>query len=435
MAENEETEGVRERRRSSERPRGLAELKDFGSTLYLRFDVPIPTKGPKKFIKTITEAVDATAVAAEETIEYLGDEYDRVTALLAKLLTGNESTTFAEFVEGKNATPFAKQLAFFTGVFFLLLGQYLAFQRPNLFGAFYALGALGLLVQKTILYSRSKQLYFMLDSGYMNTALLLVNVTILRRSPTLWKTNFMIANGLQLWGLVILNNSLSFHSMDKMSSVFLLYMPAVVTYVERHIKGHYIVSGMCTSGSWQCELSPVEAFVLPTVVSIAWVFMHTLKVEVMDRNKVYSDPDLMTPLKNMVQQKEGNVNKVITAVARNLNILKNNEHLDLDKKYATTLVLFVASQIISTMIMFLVSFLCFKSAAINTLCLVIVLGVLVWNGAIEYFPEEVKEEITTFIRGLSTRHVPTMRRISNTRVSNTKLVEVQLPEELSDNDE
>mmetsp|Transcript_3058 Transcript_3058/g.4128 ORF Transcript_3058/g.4128 Transcript_3058/m.4128 type:complete len:88 (+) Transcript_3058:84-347(+) len=87
------------------------------------------------------------------------------------------------------------------------------------------------------------------------------------------------------------------------------------------------------------------------------------------------------------------------------------------------------------MIMFLVSFLCFKSAAINTLCLVIVLGVLVWNGAIEYFPEEVKEEITTFIRGLSTRHVPTMRRISNTRVSNTKLVEVQLPEELSDNDE
>mmetsp|Transcript_19613 Transcript_19613/g.23840 ORF Transcript_19613/g.23840 Transcript_19613/m.23840 type:complete len:175 (+) Transcript_19613:60-584(+) len=122
MAENEETEGVRERRRSSERPRGLAELKDFGSTLYLRFDVPIPTKGPKKFIKTITEAVDATAVAAEETIEYLGDEYDRVTALLAKLLTGNESTTFAEFVEGKNATPFAKQLAFFYRSILLAFG-------------------------------------------------------------------------------------------------------------------------------------------------------------------------------------------------------------------------------------------------------------------------------------------------------------------------
>mmetsp|Transcript_16310 Transcript_16310/g.18471 ORF Transcript_16310/g.18471 Transcript_16310/m.18471 type:complete len:434 (+) Transcript_16310:232-1533(+) len=395
MAEVDNGDQPRQRRRSSQRPGNLAELKDFGSTLYLRFDIPIPRRGAKRLAERV-----------QETVLQIQADTERFAALTAKLLTGDDGATLADIVEGRNVTPFAKQLGFFVGILLLILGQFLAFQKPTAFGYFYAIGAIALLVQRGILYSRKKQIYFLLDSGYMNTGLLLLNVLFLNRSPTLWKVNFMIANGLQVWGLIILNSSLSFHSMDAISSVFLLYMPALVTYVERHVKGWTVVSGMCTSGAWQCQIWTVEALVFPAMVSLLWIILHTIIVEVLEREKVYSDPDMMTPLKFMVQDRHGNVNRVITHVARSLKILKKREHLDLEKRYATTLTLFICAQFVATVMMLSVSFLCFKSQAFNTLSLIVILSVLIWNGASDYFPEEIKEEITTFVNSFSTRHVP-----------------------------
>ena len=62
---------------------------------------------------------------------------------------------------------------------------------------------------------------------------MLLNIFVFPSSRTLWRLHFVVTQGPLLWAIPTWRNSFVFHSLDKVTSVFLHSLGALLTYVKR----------------------------------------------------------------------------------------------------------------------------------------------------------------------------------------------------------
>ncbi len=169
-----------------------------------------------------------------------------------------------------------------TIVIFFAYNNPILCQFPQLYKWFYTSLLAFLLVWRYISYHYYRQHYFLLDYCYWVNFLLLFGLWYYPSNRELFLLSFANANGAVLWAIPLWKNSLVFHDLDKMTSVFIHILPVLVTY---HLKWHnHIIEN--------CNL--FELYVPCLVFYLFWQCTYYMKVEVIDKKKMENNPSLIT---------------------------------------------------------------------------------------------------------------------------------------------
>ena len=204
------------------------------------------------------------------------------------------------------------KISFTLGVLNLCATEAVVLLRPDLFGLWYTLWAVPLLAYRYYSYTRNKWGYFLIDYCYMVNALSLLHLWVYPRSPLVFELAFMSANGPLAWAILAWRNSLVFHDIDKITSLFIHAAPPLLMYTQRwHYrtssaggqqlpaylqcgeataagKGHYVSGG----GPASCSRSYWDGLLLPVAFYVVWQAGYFLKTEIMDAERMRRDPTI-----------------------------------------------------------------------------------------------------------------------------------------------
>jgi len=186
--------------------------------------------------------------------------------------------------------PFIRTIdkcAFTVGIITMLLTEYVLLQQPQWMHIWYLVLIFPLMILRFWMYHKQKFHYFMLDFCYYCQVLLMFFLFFVPTDQRIFKMVFALTNGPLAIAIVMWRNSLVFHDVDKLTSLFIHYMPALVTFSVRW----YNPIHQCPNE--ECWLTFGENFVFPTIAYLVWQIFYSLKTEVISKQKIV-DEKIMT---------------------------------------------------------------------------------------------------------------------------------------------
>ena len=159
-------------------------------------------------------------------------------------------------------------------------------------------------------YKRQKWHYFFLDQCYWVHSALIVGSVVRFDDAAFLQTLFAVSNGPILLAIFMWKNSLALHDFDKATSTFLHLMPGAVTWCWRWF-GHERAAALWGApssprlvitapdgrggpqgGSWPPDVWGL--FCRPLACYCVWQLVYFVKTEVLDKEIIAADPELMT---------------------------------------------------------------------------------------------------------------------------------------------
>ena len=129
--------------------------------------------------------------------------------------------------------------------------------------------------------------YFMLDFCYLANLILIVYLTFYPSSPHLFMMNFVNCTGPLLFSVIMWRNSLVFHSIEKVTSVFIHIYPNLVVFVLRWMVKHkdgivkFPSTGqeyhICIRNDEECTISFRDVFYTHIVLFCFWQIGYFIK--------------------------------------------------------------------------------------------------------------------------------------------------------------
>ena len=180
---------------------------------------------------------------------------------------------------------------------------------------------------------------------------------------------FSICNGPILVAVVMWRNSLVFHNMDKMTSMFIHIFPGIVTFCKRwndHMAIKEIPYFEDMNGSVYTNM--LEFWCNPFAYYALWQVIYLIKTEWWSKQKLAYNPELMTSLRWMTKKKTSKSYRILS--------LFGEEH---------QLSAFVLLQAICTISTFLIMPLLWHSMWLHGIYLFIIFVIALTNGATYYF--------------------------------------------------
>jgi hypothetical protein len=220
----------------------------------------------------------------------------------------------------------------------------------------------------------------MLDFCYYCQILLLFYMYWHYRNPIFFQFVFCLCNGPLAGAIVMWKNSLVFHDIDKMISLFIHIYPPIVTYTIRwwHTDSFVVCQDEACSVSW------TASFWMPLLLYSFWQALYIIKTELVDRKKLQSDSSIMTSLRWFVR--EDKPHPVYKA------LLKKGIRI-------SPLFLLVVIQFTYTMLTLVPMHWAYQNFYVHSAFLMFVFCACAWYGATFYF--EVFSE--SYTKRLSTR--------------------------------
>lgn len=129
----------------------------------------------------------------------------------------------------------------------------------------------------------------MFDLCYAVQLLLLFQLWWLPTSITLAKVSFAFAMGPLLWSIVAFRNSLVYHSVDKVTSLFLHFFPACVVWTYRFYPPQHLVQVLDKDATLAARWDSATAWelsILPMLPYLAWSILYGLKIFVISSKKI-----------------------------------------------------------------------------------------------------------------------------------------------------
>mmetsp|Transcript_26026 Transcript_26026/g.74508 ORF Transcript_26026/g.74508 Transcript_26026/m.74508 type:complete len:421 (+) Transcript_26026:125-1387(+) len=275
-----------------------------------------------------------------------------------------------------DAVKFQDKLMFTAGVFNFAMTCYLSGAQPAWIPHVYSAKFLCLIALRLYFYRKEKFGYFLLDFCYFANLVWLWYLWRLPDSIMLFRIAFAFANGPLGMAVVAWRNSLVFHSLDKITSLFIHIEPVLVSYVMRHVLPDQGQSGV----RWRTGV-PGEGWLdvcwdmiaNGLLVYIAWQCAYYLKVQVLDkekikrRNRSTESRKYVTSFIFLRDQKSALGSMIRKAPRR-------HQHCA-----------FAAIQLGCTVFMLLLAPLLYFSAHAHFAWLLFILGYSIWNGSCFYF--------------------------------------------------
>jgi len=329
---------------------------------------------------------------------------------IRQALTGDPTglTRVRDYVKLPRAIRLADKVSFTLGVVGLLVTQFVATEHPSWFHAYYLATAPLIFSHRAYQYFVIKYHYFLIDFCYYANAAHFWQILCRPRSARFFKTTFAYANGPILWAIPLWRNSLVFHSHDKVQSVYIHCVPAILTWCARWYgqsalseRGFFFTSGpsddsrdvaaAVASAEASLELFSSETslgtsfahfFLYPTLGYLAWQCAYLLKTELWDVKRLDEDPELVTSLRWLANDYKAGVTKFALRVGRATGAFGKDELFDAGS--LKTKFVFVTLQLLYTVVTFLPIPLCYRSKTAHTSLMLLAFLSCIWNGA-EYY--------------------------------------------------
>mmetsp|Transcript_42665 Transcript_42665/g.68618 ORF Transcript_42665/g.68618 Transcript_42665/m.68618 type:complete len:481 (+) Transcript_42665:129-1571(+) len=355
--------------------------------------------------------------------------------MLRATVTGDRTGTMRvrDYVKMPRTVQTIDKVSFTLGVVGLLVTQFVATEHPEFFWLYYLVSAPIIFVYRVIQYSMIKYHYFLIDFCYYANVACFVHILAAPSSATLFRSVFAYSNGPILWAIPLWRNSLVFHSHDKVQSVFIHTMPAILTWCTRWYgqqdltwgggagplldgmggdglsldgrsgggfsmdgggqrgRSHPISggSGMRVRLSVEDLQRPMgvaematELYFWPVVGYVAWQVAYLVKTELWDVKRLDEDPELVTSLRWLANDYKTPVTRWALRTSRRIGLFDRDELFDASS--LKTKFVFVSLQLIYTIVTFLPIPLCYVSKVFHTALMLLAFLSCIWNGA-EYY--------------------------------------------------
>ncbi|KAJ1615845.1 hypothetical protein T492DRAFT_918794 [Pavlovales sp. CCMP2436] len=173
----------------------------------------------------------------------------------------------------------ADKLSFVIGVFGCSLTQWVFSDVPERMWLLFSLAIVPLLVIRLHMYMAVKLQLFLLDFCYLCLLLVLVHIHLLPCNRRLHFALFSLTSGPLAIATVAWRNSLVFHSVDKVTSIFIHLLPVATLHTL-----HWTPASLCPSEppGWGAEsrLSLHEWLGFPLLIYAGWQLLYVLFVDV-----------------------------------------------------------------------------------------------------------------------------------------------------------
>jgi hypothetical protein len=291
-----------------------------------------------------------------------------------------------EIMDKKLKTPpflrLSDKLTFTIGVATIMFTQYLLLLYPQMMYLWYSLLFVPLISWRYYCYSQMKYQYFMLDFCYFAQAVLFVWLYIFPNT-LLFQIVFAMCNGPLAIGIVMWRNSLVFHDLDKVTSVFIHIFPPLVTYCARWYPFNNNLSLVCSNPD--CGTSLYEMMFLPMVFYCIWQVLYLLQTEIIDQEKLAKDKDIITTVRYWTYVKP-----------HSLLFYLRSKGVTMDSLYILTII-----QALYTLLCFVPVIPIYHSYHLHTLYLIGLFFACIWNGAnfyFEIFTETYAKRLRRFLK-------------------------------------
>jgi len=268
--------------------------------------------------------------------------------------------------------------SFTLGIVMVMIAEFLLVGYPSGFPWFYLVLNIMLMLLRYLTYKAIKNHFFMLDFCYfLNISVLLQSLTCSMSADggvcsTWFKSNFMLSHGPIAVAILAWQNSIVFHSLDKMTSFFIHIMPPLTCYLQRWdvIPGSTPEEGL--------SLSLMSAIVLPMFLYSVWqIFYLYIQFTVIDK-----DPELVTSLRYLTQCPKNPLYIITMDICIKLGVLQKGEKYTSDD--LKTKVIYVTGQWIYMLLMLIPVPLYFYVRFFNTSFLFILILAGIWRGGSYY---------------------------------------------------
>ncbi|KAF5748452.1 hypothetical protein HS088_TW04G00406 [Tripterygium wilfordii] len=261
----------------------------------------------------------------EALVETNGDSFDKVKrrfkdpskkVVQTKEILSKQAVHTKEILS-KQAVKFAKQaeeherfinkvthlfgvLAF--GGFCFLLGA-----RPQDIPYVYCLFYVIFVPLRWIYYRFKKWHYYLLDFCYYANTIFVVHLLLYPKNEKLFMVCFSFAEGPLAWALIVWRCSLVFNSVDKLVSVLIHLLPGLVFFTIRWWNPETFAAMHPEGTSHRFSWPYVEdksylltwLFLVPLVAYSLWQALYFLIVNVLRRQRLLRDPEVMTSYREL----------------------------------------------------------------------------------------------------------------------------------------
>ncbi|GMY36367.1 glycerophosphocholine acyltransferase 1 [Fagus crenata] len=193
------------------------------------------------------------------------------------------------------------------GGFCFLLGA-----RPQDISYVYCVFYVTFVPLRWIYYRYKKWHYYLLDFCYYANTIFLVDLLLYRRNEKLFMICFSFAEGPLAWALIVWRCSLVFSSVDKIVSVLIHLLPGLVFFTIRWWDPATFAAMHPEGTSHRASWPYVEGksylwtwlFLVPLVAYTLWQILYFLIVNVLRRQRLLRDPEVMTSYRELSKKAE-----------------------------------------------------------------------------------------------------------------------------------
>jgi hypothetical protein len=275
------------------------------------------------------------------------------------------------------------KLSFAWGVLGCSLTQWVFSDCPERMWLLYSVSVVPLLLVRLRMYWAARMQLFMLDFCYLVQMLLLAHIFLFPCSRALHLALFALASGPIGLAIVAWRNSLVFHSMDKVISIFIHLMPALTLHAL-----HWHPASLCAAQppGWGASdgLSVGDWLGMPLLVYALWQAAYVLCVDVGLGPAMARDKRLQTSCRVLTAKPHGGAARAALRGLRALRVFGSAEEYDADT--TKTKAVFIAAQATFTTVTLVPVGLGLAASRNWHLGYIVTIYVVaVWNGAGYYF--------------------------------------------------
>jgi len=269
--------------------------------------------------------------------------------------------------------------SFTFGVVMVFFAEYLFLVRPTAVPLFYLFTFSILTMLRYFTYHAVKYHYFLLDFCYFlngSTALqsLVCNGISDEGTCSTWlKANFMLSHGPISMAILAWQNSLVFHSLDKMTSFFIHIMPTLLNYIIRwNILPGSVQDDVSLSLSlWSAVLVPCAGYLL---WQACYLYIQNTVID--------KDPELVTSYRYLIQCPKNPMYNIVRDICVAIGVFAKDETYQPETFKSKFVFLF--GQFIYIVVCLIPIPLVFYFKSVNTLYLLFLMVAATWRGGSYY---------------------------------------------------
>ncbi|KAG9126972.1 hypothetical protein FRC07_001190 [Ceratobasidium sp. 392] len=337
--------------------------------------------------RTTSEALKRTKTPTAELSRLYDERTKEFEVELAKYKQKlqDRMTSVQKAWESATVVRTREKVSFFYGVMMVLASALMFGLAPEWIHVVYSVHVMYFLPTRFYVYKKKHWHYFLFDLCYYAQILCLAYLWIAPGNTTLWVAAYLLAHGSLASAVITWRNSLVFHDLDKVISLFIHIYPPLVFTVIRHFYPN--VESRFPAAAKVKELEVGQSLFLSTIIYLIWQTLYW-KFVLVDKRKKIESGQRTTSFSFLLNEKRGFIGKILGATPP-----RRRE------------MYFMLGQLLYSILTSLPAvFLLYTSAKWSGAFLLLIFAVSVWNGGgfyIEVFGRKFERELEALRKELA----------------------------------